>query len=89
MLTIHKFAVPTIDTEIEIEMPVSTKILTVQNQREWMYIWALVNTEAPKEKCKFMIFGTGHEIPKGVHLEYIGTTQYDDGHFVWHLFKTR
>lgn len=84
---IWKFNVKTEDTQ-SIEMPVGAEILTVQMQGNYAFIWALVNTSAPRIKRKFEIFGTGHIVNNSVERRYIGTYQEMGGALVWHLFET-
>ena len=82
---IWKFDVP---PEGPIEIPKGAEILTVQIQHEKPVLWAIVDPEAPKVKRVAQVFGTGHEVPKGVLFDnqYVGTFQAAGGTFIWHLF---
>lgn len=80
MKTIWKFK-----AEGAVEMPVGATILTAQIQANEICIWAEVNPEAPTERRRFFIFGTGHPIPNTPNgLHYISTVQ--DGIYVWHVY---
>jgi hypothetical protein len=71
--------------EGSIEMPIGAKILSIQNQDDRLYIWALVDTDAECEFRYFTIVGTGHDFPEADEFNYINTIQ--DGPFVWHIFE--
>lgn len=74
----------------EISIPKDAEILTVQDQFNEAMMWALVNPENEKEKRKFTIIGTGHEIPDlvfGIIKKYIGTYQTYSGNYVYHVFE--
>jgi hypothetical protein len=80
--TIWKFPFELSDAAV-IEMPQRAKVLHVAAQNGAPTIWALVDTEAPKEPRTFRIVGTGHPIPEDV--KHAGTFQ--QGPFVWHVFE--
>lgn len=86
MLTIHKYPLA-ITAKQSIMLPKQATILKFDNQFEIPVIWALVDSEAEYEKADFRMFGTGHQIPTGVGLSYIGSAQLQGGEFVWHLFR--
>lgn len=77
---------------IEFEMPKGAQILSVQNQRGEICIWALVGVKAPKVTRRFLDIGTGHEVHPDDFLDtgrvrkYIGTVQFFDGLLVRHFF---
>ena len=72
----------------EIELPISSKILAVQNQGNDNALWALVDdTETIKTNKTFRVFGTGQPLPVNVYqYEFIGTFQDLGGALVWHVF---
>jgi DNA-directed RNA polymerase subunit RPC12/RpoP len=84
---IYKYPLP-LNDEIAISMPEGSEILTVQIQGMLPYIWAIVDTDAPKTTRYLCIRGTGH-IFKGNEGKYIGTFQYNDGTLVFHVFEER
>lgn len=49
--------------------------------------WFLVDPEAPVERRRFHLTGTGWEIPASQTLTYLGT--FFQGPYVWHLFEVR
>ncbi len=68
-----------------VEMPIGAKILTIQNQNNRAYIWALVDTDVECDFRYFTIVGTGQDFPEADDFTYINTIQ--DGPFVWHIFE--
>jgi len=71
----------------EIEMPANSSVLTVQAQQNKLQLWAIVNPDAPKKKRKFMVIGTGFELPANcTDRNYISTVQ--DDIYVFHIFDT-
>lgn len=81
------------DTDIlgrvfEFDIP-DGEILDVQMQGEDPRIWAIVDPSTEKETRQFVVYGTGHEIPDHVSMQYIGTVQMQSsiGGLVWHVFE--
>jgi hypothetical protein len=83
--SIWKFTLRVAD-EQGVEMPEGAQILTVQNQGEWLILWAKVNPDARAVKRRIWVVGTGHPMPDVFGLAYIGTVQQADGALVWHVF---
>lgn len=67
------------------EMPKGSQVLSFQDQRGTLCLWALVDPEAPTQTRQFQVIGTGHEVDP--NSSFIGTTQV--GPFVWHLFEVK
>lgn len=101
MITIWKFKIE-INDRFSIEMPKGSAILCVQVQDEpkpWGQgileenpcIWAVVDTEQPKEVRTFSVKGTGHPFHdfELSTLHYIGTFQLVSGSFIGHLFEVK
>ena len=86
MKTIHKFSIDMEDT-FEVKMPRGAQVLTVQEQYDEPQMWAIVDTDAPKETRRFRLVGTGHPIDPMLNLTYVGTFQLDHGQFIGHLFE--
>ena len=82
MRTIYKYQ---LELSSEVEIPEGGKVLTFQYQNGIRTIWVLVDTSNPPVKRKFLIQGTGWELPD-YDMEYIGTAQ-QGVLFVWHLFE--
>jgi len=70
----------------DIEMPLDSEILSIQNQHGKMVIWALTEPSKPVEIRTFIKVLTGFEMNEP-SSRYIGTVQFDDGLFVNHLFE--
>lgn len=90
MRTIHKLLIDTPPGQsFFVSMPQGARVLSVQMQRDTPVFWALLDDdeEQETEEREFVIYATGHDIPKEHRLEYVGTFQIRDGIFVWHLFE--
>jgi hypothetical protein len=88
MSTVWKYELY-IDDYIIVSLPRGAKPLTVQSQKEKVYLWCLVNPhENNLEERIFRLAGTGHPIVDN-NLFYIGTFQLYDGSFVGHLFEVK
>jgi len=87
MQAIWKYRLEPTDCQ-SIELPQGAKILCVQVQNEWPYIWVLnPDTDiAPTEARHFTIYGTGH-IHEQIPGIYIGTFQMFKGKLVFHVFE--
>lgn len=72
-----------LETEEAITVPSIANIVHVAMQHGKVTFWAVVETESEPIVRRFMIAGTGWELPAGV--KYIGTAY--DGPFVWHLME--
>jgi hypothetical protein len=70
-----------------VEMPMGTRILTVQMQYGQPCLWAEVNDRSNETELRHIgIVGTGHaDVPTGA--VYIGTVQDDS--LVWHVYEAR
>lgn len=66
-------------------MPMDAEVCAFEWQNGVPCLWAIVDSEAPKEVRRFAIFSTGFALPPQDECCYVGTTQ--DGPFVWHLFE--
>ncbi len=70
---------------VDLDMPSGAEVLTAQMQNGDLCLWAKVDENAPKEKRRFRIAGTGHPL-EGKH-EYISTVfPYNDS-LVFHIFE--
>lgn len=85
---IWKFELHNTDRQ-EVEMPISSEILTIKTQRGTPCLWALVNPSAEKEVRIFEVFGTGHDVyyDMGISRNYINTYQLNGGGLVFHVFE--
>jgi hypothetical protein len=68
-------------------MPVAAEILHADMQHGTVYVWALVDPDAPSTVDRRLgYFGTGHkEIP--LTARHIGTCINRDFNLVWHVFE--
>lgn len=70
----------------EMHLPIGAVILDVQWQHDHLVLWALVDTDAPREPRRFAVIGTGAPMPDNATLQYCATVQTPTG-LVWHVFE--
>lgn len=76
-----------VDDNLNVELPLGAKVLSVQEQFGEPQMWVLVNQEqSTYETRKFRLAGTGHPIKEN-NISFIGTFQLYNGGFVGHLFE--
>jgi hypothetical protein len=84
---IWKFPIAIRD-EQSLLMPRGSEILSVQEQKGLICVWALADIDAPFEKRLIRIYGTGHPI-EGEPGEFIATVQTDGGNLMRHIFEVK
>lgn len=73
-----------------VDMPVGAEILTAREQDEQICVWAKVDADFTlTEKRKFLVAGTGHDLPEDPNWHYIGTAMLERGRLVMHVFHNR
>lgn len=82
MKTIWKYELELKD-KTEITMPKNAEVVACESRMGSIFIWSIVDPEAPLEKRVFRLLESGFPIKS--NLIYIGTN-FDDLH-VWHLFE--
>ena len=87
MKIIYKYPVSNEPEVFELEMHKDAEILSVQVQNNTMQLWALVDTQKPKEGRKFVTIMTGCKILSTNSMKFIVTCQLDEGTLVLHLFE--
>ena len=86
MRTIYKYTL-SLDKEQTIELPANAQILTVQAQREFPQLWAIIDTDEERtEQITIIFHGTGNPIENEACSSYIGTIQLYGGRLVLHAF---
>jgi hypothetical protein len=86
MKTIWKYDLTPIANRFELLMPVGAIILTLQLQDEKPVLWALVDSEAKKERREFRLLMTGQPFELQGNYRYIGTYQFQY-ELVFHIFE--
>lgn len=71
MKVIYKYRLPFMEVA-EVVMPVGAKIIRIDDEQTGptagqISIWAIVDTEAPKEIRVFNLYKTGGEMPDNIH----------------------
>jgi hypothetical protein len=87
MTIIHKVQLLPGTTYLNTGLPSTTKVLCAQLQRNVPTIWysfELVEDDKLKP-FKFAIVPTGQDFD-GENFEYLGTVQYQEGDFIYHVF---
>lgn len=85
MKRLYKYDIAVSDV-CEVAMPVGAEILSLQSQRDAICLWAIVDPDAPKQVCRFRVYGTGHPLPDEPGV-FIGTVQLHGGSLVFHVFE--
>lgn len=84
MKTIYKYPLRVVEEQI-ITVYEDATFLSVQEQRNEVFLWAEVDTDNSFEERKIFIYGTGHPQTKN-DLTYLGTVQQSLFQLVWHVY---
>lgn len=83
-MKIFKFPIELTDRQT-VEMQKGAHILSCQEQKGVLTIWAIVDPNAEKVERNIAIVGTGRaDYPDTPRTKFIATVQQGD--FVWHIF---
>lgn len=88
---IYKYEI-TLQDLVQLYLPLSAKILSLQMQKSKLQMWAEVDPEEPiREVRTLRIIGTGHRIThlEGYESEFITTFQMNGGDLVFHVFEVK
>ncbi len=88
MKTIHKYDLNDPADAIHIETDHVDKWLSVDVQRGQPVVWAVVDTDKPKQAHTFHVRGTGHPMT-GAEGHFLGTILLAGGSLVFHVFLNR
>jgi len=91
MRQVWKFPISKTTQKTILPLPVSCKILCVGTQGNDPWMWAEVtnpSSSGTKDRT-FLTFGTGHDMPDGSHLVYIGTYFLYGGGEVYHVYEEK
>ena len=83
MKAIYKFPL-IVQSSQYISTPIDFKPLSVQVQKNTIYLWALCGSVTKNVSRCIRIYGTGHGSVIGDKDCYLGTVQHNG--YVWHLF---
>ncbi len=71
-----------------IDMPDGAQVLCLHMQYDTPRIWVLAESDLPKTRRTFRVFGTGNPIEDDLStLKYVGTFQIYGGTLVFHVFE--
>jgi hypothetical protein len=85
MKTVYKYVLNPYNPETE--LPIGAIIRKVHTQNGEICIWAEVDTEAITEFRNFHVFGTGHEIPYNMGINYHFLDTVFLGSLVFHVYE--
>ena len=87
VLCVFKYPV-SMEAEFSIDLPKGAQILKFDVQRDKPMMWALVDSDAVKQRRWFRIAGTGHPIDYPQHeLRFVSTFFVAGGALVFHVFE--
>lgn len=86
MNTIWKFQVHQSGVRQALDMPRGAKLLHLGVQSGQVYIWAQVDTAAPRVRRQFELVGTGYDLGDVAAGDYVGTVFLQNGALVLHGF---
>lgn len=73
-----------------VHLPLGSEVLKIDIQGDKVCLWAMVNVdETETEERKFIMIGTGMQIPDDAQLIYNNTILIGYGTFVYHAFETK
>ncbi len=82
---IYKFQLPMND-EITLWGPRVLRWLGVAVQHDQPCVWAVVDTDTPRQKNKLLLRGTGHTLT-GEECKFLGSFMLHNESFVGHVFE--
>lgn len=85
MTTVHKYSLEMSD-HVSIKMPRGSQLLHVGIQGGGLYLWARVDTDAPRVRRDLRVAGTGHSLGDAYDRPHIGTVITASGALVLHVF---
>lgn len=71
MKTIWKYQIPVLEI-FDVELPKGAEIVRFANEGGKLWLWAVVEPDAPLEPITLRAFKTGAEMPTGISLRYLG-----------------
>lgn len=71
MKVIYKYTMPFMEIAT-LDLPRGAEIIRCDGIEGFIYVWAIVDTEAEIEKRTFYLFKTGAPMPKDKKLRYLG-----------------
>lgn len=69
MKTIHKFSLGMAERAV-VTMPAGAAVIRVAGVDGFLYLWAVVDTEAPMLEREFLLFKTGAAMPDDILQNY-------------------
>lgn len=85
---IYKYEIPVIGEAFELDLPIGHAICDINQQNDKLYMWVLINPDAPKQSLKLMVVGTGWVMQDCFNMWFMKTVHMTNG-LVWHLFEVQ
>ncbi len=98
MKAIYKYQIPAEPGRHEIRMPYDCRIISVQAQRDYISLWAIVWPDMthvypvgvnPHRMFRVVMTGEKFEPQLDARDQYLATVQFDGGAFVLHVFEEK
>jgi hypothetical protein len=70
MKKIFKYRLPFMEVAT-VEMPYDAHVIRIDGLDGALWIWAIVDTDAPIEKREFLLFKTGAQMPDDILSDYV------------------
>lgn len=71
MKTIFKYTIPFME-KVSMDLPVGAQVVRIDGMDGFLFMWCIVDTDAPIEKREFLLFKTGSPMPSYKELRYLG-----------------
>lgn len=69
-----------------VELPQGAKILSVQEQNDAVFFWALVDPELKTSDFHFQCFNTGYPCIPDELGDFVATIEEGEAKHIWHIF---
>lgn len=89
MKRIFKYELPVMETQL-LSLPKDSQVLSVENQRENLVLWASVDLRTKESERHVILIGTtGNPLPNLDNADFLGTVLFNNGSFVTHVFHKK
>lgn len=85
MKTVFKYPIEFPADEVVLDLPSGAVFVSVGVQNGGLFLWALVDPDAPEAKHRLLVRGTGHSIKEAV--DPLGSFMLQGGALVFHVFQ--
>ena len=86
MQTVYKYDVPA-NEEFTLNLPIGARVLRAKLWGQKIFLWALIDRDAPREERRFLPITVGQNIPDGYSVQYIDSFVVDRPPLSCHFFE--